>query len=71
MKDFCELEPMMSGGVAMSLAFVRNVSLDKVLQAACWRNASLFALCYLKDICLRYGDTYSLGPLVTAQAASI
>ena len=57
-------------GVSTSLAYLRNVSLERVLQAACWRNASLFASSYLRDICLKYGDTYSVGPLVTAQAIS-
>ena len=54
--------------MATSLAFKRNVALDKILEAANWRTKNIFASVYLKDIVFSFKDLYALGPLVAAQS---
>ena len=53
-------------GVSTSLAFERNLSLQKVMEAAQWRCHSVFASHYLKDISFNYDDCRTLGPLLVA-----
>ena len=67
----CKVKAHDVRAMATSLAFVKNVSVKNILEAANWRSKSVFADVYLKNICLKYNDIYSLGPLVTAQAVTI
>ena len=53
-------------GVATSVAFLRNWSVSKVLEAPTWRSNSVFASCYLKDVSYLFEDLRSLGPFVAA-----
>ena len=52
--------------VATSVAFLRNWSVSKVLEAATWRSNSVFASFYLRDIAYSLEDCKSLGPFVVA-----
>ena len=53
-------------GVSTSLAFKKNWSMKKILDAATWRSNSVFASFYLKDVALVWKDCLSLGPFVSA-----
>ena len=53
-------------GVATSVAFLRNWSVSKVLEAATWRSNSVFASFYLKDVSYLFEDLRSLSPFVAA-----
>ena len=53
-------------GVATSVSFQKNMSLDSVMEAAQWRCQSVFASHYLKDISIDYGTCRTLGPFVAA-----
>ena len=53
-------------GVSASMAFLKNWSVQKVLQAATWRSNSVFASFYLRDIAHVYEDCSSLGPFIAA-----
>ena len=53
-------------GVSASVAFLRNQSVSKVLEAASWKTNSVFASFYFKDICFSLGEWRSLGPFVAA-----
>ena len=48
-------------GVATSVAFLRNWSVSKVLEAATWRSNSVFASFYLKDVSYLFEGLWSLG----------
>ena len=50
--------------VATSLNFMRNHSLQTVIEAATWRGNSIFASHYLKDVKRTYEACSSLGPLI-------
>ena len=52
--------------VATSVAFHRNWSVAKVLEAATWRSSSVFTSFYLRDVAATLGDLSSLGPIVSA-----
>ena len=52
--------------VSTSVAFMRNWSVAKVLEAATWRSSSVFAAFYLKDIRLQFDTFRSLGAFVAA-----
>ena len=52
--------------VATSVNFAKNLSLEKVLDAAQWKCKSVFASNYLKDIQISYEKCCTLGPLVAA-----
>ena len=54
--------------MATSLAFKKNIALDKILEAANWRTKNIFASVYLKDFVFNFKDLYALGPLVAAQS---
>ena len=53
-------------GVSTSVAFFKNCSVSKVLEAATWRSNSIFASFYLKDIQYVFDNCKSLGPVVAA-----
>ena len=53
-------------GISTTLAFEKNLSLQKVMEAAQWRCHSVFASHYLKDISFDYDDCRTLGPLLVA-----
>ena len=53
-------------GMATSAAFLKNVGISKVLEAATWRSNSVFSLYYFKDIELSLDGCRSLGPFVAA-----
>ena len=53
-------------GMAASVAFARNCSISKLLEAATWRSNSVFASFYFKDIQFSYENWRSLGPFVAA-----
>ena len=55
-------------GLATSAAFLKNVGISKVLEAATWRSYSIFSLFYFKDIELSLEGCKSLGPFVAAGA---
>ena len=53
-------------GVATSVAFLRNWSVSKVLEAAAWRSNSVLASFYLKDVSYLFEGLRYLGPFVAA-----
>ena len=53
-------------GVSTSVAFLRNWSISKVLEAATWRSNSVFTSFYFKDISYVFEGLRSLGPFVAA-----
>ena len=53
-------------GVATSLSFLSNLSLDSVIEAASWKTSSVFASHYLKDVEIVYNTCRALGPIVSA-----
>ena len=55
-------------GVAASTAFMKNFSLSSILEAATWKNHSVFTSFYLKDILFSHSEGFSLSPFVAAQA---
>ena len=55
-------------GMATSAAFLKNIGISKVLEAATWRSYSIFSLFYFKDIELSLEGCKSLGPFVAAGA---
>ena len=52
--------------MATSVAFMKNWSLDRGLEAATCRTQSVFTPFYLKDVSSTLGDIHSLGPFVTS-----
>ena len=52
--------------MATSLAFARNCSVPKILEAASWRSNSIFSSFYLKDLSVESGEVHSLGHCVAA-----
>ena len=54
--------------IATSLAFSRNVSLNKILEATNWRTRNIFTSVYLKDITFSFKKIFSMGPMVAAQS---
>ena len=52
--------------MATSVAFMKNWSLTRVLEASTWRAQSVFASFYLRDVSSTSGDIHSLGPIVTS-----
>ena len=52
--------------ISTSVAFMKNVSVSKVLEAGTWRSNFVFSSFYLKDIASTLGGLSSLGPLVSA-----
>ena len=55
-------------GIAPSLLFEKNFSVDQVLKAGTWRRHTTFTRHYLRDLAYRSLDTFHLGPVVAAQA---
>ena len=55
-------------GLAPSLLYKKNFALHQVLRAGTWRQHSTFTRHYLRDVAHKSLDTYSLGPVVAAQA---
>ena len=53
-------------GVATSVAFLKNCSISRVLEAATWKSNSVFSLFYFKDMQYVLEGTKSLGPFVAA-----
>ena len=53
-------------GIATSINFLRNKSLQAVLDAATWRGNSIFASNYLKDVRRTYEHCASLGPIIAS-----
>lgn len=53
-------------GIATSMLMWRNCSVASILQAACWKTASVFATYYLSDVQREQDDVMSLGPVVAA-----
>ena len=49
-----------------SAAFLKNVSLDKILSAACWKSSSVFTSSYLRDFQFERENCHSLGPFVAS-----
>ena len=56
--------------LSTSWAFLRNISLDHIMQAGTWKHHTTFTSYYLKDLTRIKGDMMCLGPLVTAQVIS-
>ena len=55
-------------GIAPSLLFKKNFTVDQVLKAGTWRRHTTFTRHYLRDLAHRSLDTFHLGPVVAAQA---
>ena len=55
-------------GIAPSLIFKKNFTVDQVLKAGTWRRHTTFTCHYLRDTAHRSLDTFHLGPVVAAQA---
>ena len=53
-------------GVAASLALLRNVSIDAILEACSWRSHSTFTWFYLRDLSRIQEKMLVLGPVVAA-----
>ena len=53
-------------GVAASLALLKNVSVDAILDACSWKHHSTFTRFYLKDLSRVQEDMLVLGPVVAA-----
>jgi hypothetical protein len=49
-----------------SWAFLKNASLDSILQACSWRSHSTFTSYYLRDLTRIQGDLLKLSPFVSA-----
>ncbi len=54
-------------GLATSWAFQKNVALQHIMDAACWRSHNTFMSYYLKDMALEVDGLHHLGPVVAAQ----
>ena len=55
-------------GMATSVSFLRNASISKVMEAACWKSSTVFTSFYLKDVQFSFQDGFGLGPFVAANA---
>ena len=55
-------------GVSTSVAFMRNWSISKVLEAATWKSTTVFSSFYFKDMVHEMEELKSLGPFVAAGA---
>ena len=53
-------------GVATSVAYLKNCSISRVLEAAFWKSNSVFSLFYFKDIQYVLEENKSLSPFVAA-----
>ena len=53
-------------GIAASVAFLKNVSISRVLEAASWRSNSVFTSFYFKEVQVELDGVRSLGPIVAA-----
>ena len=53
-------------GLSTSVAFLKNCSISKVLEAATWKSNSVFASFYFKDLAHEFGELKSLGPFVAS-----
>ena len=53
--------------LSASWAYINNVPLSEVLQAAFWRNPTTFFSFYLPSFECQQDNLYMLGPLVVAQ----
>ena len=53
-------------GVAISVAFLHNWSVYKVLEAATWRSNPFFTALYIRDLSYSLDECHSLGPFVVA-----
>jgi integrase len=56
--------------LAASWAFLRNASLDSILEAGSWRSHNTFTHFYLKDLTHIQGEMLVLGPVVAASHTS-
>ena len=56
--------------VATSLAFIKNASMQDILNTATWRSSTVFVNYYLRHLSFAYGDVNALGPLVAASLAT-
>ena len=53
-------------GISTSVAFCRNWSVGKILEAATWKSPLVFTSFYLKDVEFVFEDCRSLGSFVAA-----
>ena len=53
--------------LASSWAFLRNISLDEVMEACSWKAPSTFIRHYLRDLTEISGNLHKLGPIIAAQ----
>ena len=58
-------------GVSTSAAFLQNLSVSKVLEAATWKSKSVFAAFYFEDIQYVFEGIHSLVPFVAAGSVII
>ena len=57
--------------VSTSVAFLRNTPVQAVIDTATWKTNSVFASHYLRDLSFKFGDVYSLGPVVSADSVGV
>ena len=55
-------------GLATSLNYWKNRSLESVLEAATWKSNTVFVAHYLKDVQRTYEHIHSLGPIIAGGA---
>ena len=55
-------------GIAPSLFFKKNYTVNQVLKVGTWRRHTTFTRHYLRDLSHKSLDTFHLGPVVVAQA---
>lgn len=65
--SFLQIRPHELRALSASWAFVNSASLDDILSAATWKQASTFSTFYLRSFSSNQGNLFSLGPLVAAQ----
>ena len=53
-------------GISTSVNFLRNFSINKVMEAATWRLSTVFTSFYLKDVQFVTDSGFGLGPFVAA-----
>ncbi|KAH3702845.1 hypothetical protein DPMN_077871 [Dreissena polymorpha] len=53
--------------ISASWAYINNVSLSEVLQAAFWRNPTTFSSFYLRSLQCQQDNLYMLGPHLVVQ----
>ena len=62
-----KMRPHEIRALSASWAYINNVPLSEVLQAAFWRNPTTFSSFFLRSLECQQDNLHMLGPLVVAQ----